>query len=168
MVSYYPPNRKCRPPVILLIAQRSSPLQLLYELGADFEVLGFAAPLVVVRRRSDNMDGSLYFQHNPPADNCRSFRTILQNQNPNISGRNIGGLDAHHRLLNDSVADFVNHAAEIFTHTGKTFPKAKVQKISRREKYDPDIRTQEFGRRSDNVDRISTSMNSSAFSFGSI
>jgi hypothetical protein len=35
------------------------------ELGSDFEVLGFAAPLVVVRRLSDNKKGSLYFQHNP-------------------------------------------------------------------------------------------------------
>ncbi len=35
------------------------------ELRADFEVLGFAAPLVVVRRLSDGVKGSLYFQHNP-------------------------------------------------------------------------------------------------------
>jgi hypothetical protein len=35
------------------------------ELRADFEVLGFLAPLVVVRRRSDRAKGSLYFQHNP-------------------------------------------------------------------------------------------------------
>jgi hypothetical protein len=35
------------------------------ELCSDFEVLGFAAPLVVVLRRSDNKRGSLYFQHNP-------------------------------------------------------------------------------------------------------
>jgi hypothetical protein len=35
------------------------------ELRADFEVLGFAAPLVVVRRLSDRVKGSLYFQHNP-------------------------------------------------------------------------------------------------------
>jgi hypothetical protein len=35
------------------------------ELQRDFEVLGFAAPLVVVRRLSDNKKGSLYFQHNP-------------------------------------------------------------------------------------------------------
>jgi len=35
------------------------------ELRADFDVLGFAAPLVVVRRRSDRIKGSLYFQHNP-------------------------------------------------------------------------------------------------------
>jgi hypothetical protein len=35
------------------------------ELGEDFEVLGFAAPLVVVRRRSDGVRGSLFFQHSP-------------------------------------------------------------------------------------------------------
>jgi hypothetical protein len=35
------------------------------ELGQDFEVLGFAAPLVVVRRRSDGVRGSLCFQHSP-------------------------------------------------------------------------------------------------------
>jgi hypothetical protein len=35
------------------------------ELGQDFEVLGFAAPLVVVRRRSDGALGSLFFQHSP-------------------------------------------------------------------------------------------------------
>jgi hypothetical protein len=35
------------------------------ELRADFEVLGFGAPLVVVRRRADLVKGSLYFQHTP-------------------------------------------------------------------------------------------------------
>jgi hypothetical protein len=35
------------------------------ELGNDFEVIGFAAPLVVVRRKSDGQKGSLMFQHNP-------------------------------------------------------------------------------------------------------
>jgi hypothetical protein len=35
------------------------------ELRRDFEVIGFAAPLVVVRRRSDGQKGSLEFQHNP-------------------------------------------------------------------------------------------------------
>lgn len=35
------------------------------ELSRDFEVLGFMAPLVVVRRRSDGVRGSLEFQHNP-------------------------------------------------------------------------------------------------------
>jgi hypothetical protein len=35
------------------------------ELRRDFEVIGFAAPLVVVRRRSDGQKGSLEFQHSP-------------------------------------------------------------------------------------------------------
>ncbi len=35
------------------------------ELSKDFEVIGFAAPLVVVRRKSDAKQGSLEFQHNP-------------------------------------------------------------------------------------------------------
>lgn len=36
-----------------------------HQLTDDYEVLGFAAPVVVVRRRSDGVRGSLYFQHNP-------------------------------------------------------------------------------------------------------
>lgn len=36
------------------------------DLSSDFEVLGFMAPLVVVRRRSDGRKGSLEFQHGPP------------------------------------------------------------------------------------------------------
>lgn len=35
------------------------------ELRRDFDILGFAAPLVVVRRRADGVRGSLEFQHNP-------------------------------------------------------------------------------------------------------
>jgi len=35
------------------------------ELTRDFEVLGFAAPYVVVKRRSDGVKGSLLFQHHP-------------------------------------------------------------------------------------------------------
>jgi len=35
------------------------------QLSDDFEVLGFAAPLVVVRRKSDRVRGSLFFQHSP-------------------------------------------------------------------------------------------------------
>jgi hypothetical protein len=35
------------------------------ELARDFEVVGFAAPLVVVKRRSDGALGSLEFQHDP-------------------------------------------------------------------------------------------------------
>jgi hypothetical protein len=35
------------------------------ELGRDFEVVGFMAPLVVVRRKADGVRGSLEFQHSP-------------------------------------------------------------------------------------------------------
>jgi len=35
------------------------------QLSQDFEVVGFAAPLVIVRRREDRVRGSLMFQHNP-------------------------------------------------------------------------------------------------------
>jgi len=35
------------------------------QLSDDFEVIGFMAPLVVVRRRSDGKKGSLEFQHSP-------------------------------------------------------------------------------------------------------
>ena len=35
------------------------------ELSRDFEVIGFMAPLVVVRRKSDGVKGSLEFQHSP-------------------------------------------------------------------------------------------------------
>jgi len=35
------------------------------ELARDFDVTGFAAPLVVVVRKSDGVKGSLEFQHNP-------------------------------------------------------------------------------------------------------
>jgi hypothetical protein len=35
------------------------------ELGRDFDVIGFAAPLVVASRKSDGQKGSLYFQHSP-------------------------------------------------------------------------------------------------------
>jgi hypothetical protein len=36
------------------------------ELGRDYEVHGFAAPLVIVTRRADEKVGSLFFQHGPP------------------------------------------------------------------------------------------------------
>ena len=36
------------------------------QLAQDFEVIGFLAPLVVVRRKADGMKGSLEFQHGPP------------------------------------------------------------------------------------------------------
>lgn len=35
------------------------------ELTRDYYVEGFAAPLVVVRRKKDGKVGSLFFQHNP-------------------------------------------------------------------------------------------------------
>jgi len=35
------------------------------ELQEEFRVLGFLAPYVVALRRSDNVKGSLEFQHNP-------------------------------------------------------------------------------------------------------
>ena len=35
------------------------------QLAGDFEVLGFAAPFVVVRRKTKNRLGSLLFQHHP-------------------------------------------------------------------------------------------------------
>lgn len=35
------------------------------ELADDFEVVGFLAPIVVVRRKADGVKGSLEFQHNP-------------------------------------------------------------------------------------------------------
>ena len=35
------------------------------QLSEDFEVLGFMAPLVVVRRKSDGQKGSLMFQASP-------------------------------------------------------------------------------------------------------
>ena len=35
------------------------------ELARDFELIGFAAPYVVVRRKADGEMGSLEFQHHP-------------------------------------------------------------------------------------------------------
>jgi hypothetical protein len=35
------------------------------ELREEFEVLGFMAPIVVVKRKSDGKKGSLQFQHSP-------------------------------------------------------------------------------------------------------
>lgn len=35
------------------------------ELQQDFDVLGFAAPLIVVRQKSTERMGSLFFQHQP-------------------------------------------------------------------------------------------------------
>lgn len=35
------------------------------ELQQDFEAIGFMAPFIVVRRRTDGIKGSLEFQHSP-------------------------------------------------------------------------------------------------------
>ena len=35
------------------------------ELSLDFEVVGFLAPFVVVRRKTDDVKGTLVFQHHP-------------------------------------------------------------------------------------------------------
>ena len=35
------------------------------QLQGDFEVLGFVAPIIVVRRKADGVKGSLMFQANP-------------------------------------------------------------------------------------------------------
>jgi hypothetical protein len=35
------------------------------EMQDEFQALGFMAPYVIVRRRSDGVKGSLMFQHNP-------------------------------------------------------------------------------------------------------
>jgi hypothetical protein len=35
------------------------------QLGADFEVIGFLAPFVTVRRRADGKVGSMKFVHHP-------------------------------------------------------------------------------------------------------
>jgi hypothetical protein len=35
------------------------------QLRDEFEVIGFMAPMVSVKRRSDGKDGTLFFQHSP-------------------------------------------------------------------------------------------------------
>jgi len=35
------------------------------QLGADFEVIGFMAPFISVRRKSDGAKGAMMFQHSP-------------------------------------------------------------------------------------------------------
>jgi hypothetical protein len=35
------------------------------QMSAEFEAIGFGAPLIVVRRKSDGQKGSLMFQHSP-------------------------------------------------------------------------------------------------------
>ena len=52
-------------PAADLEAAADGPTWTTRELQQDFEVLGFAAPFVVVRRRSDGAKGSLEFVHDP-------------------------------------------------------------------------------------------------------
>ncbi len=35
------------------------------QLQEDFDVLGFMAPIIAVRRKTDGVKGSLFFQHGP-------------------------------------------------------------------------------------------------------
>jgi len=35
------------------------------EVSKDFEIIGFMAPFVVAKRKSDSVKGTLTFQHNP-------------------------------------------------------------------------------------------------------
>ena len=51
------------------------------ELSDEFEVIGFMAPVVVVRRRSDGQKGSVYFQHTP--DMQVTFLKVFDEANPN-------------------------------------------------------------------------------------
>lgn len=46
-------------------AERGEPVWTTAEMQAEFEVLGFSAPLVVVRQRASGLVGSLMFTHNP-------------------------------------------------------------------------------------------------------
>lgn len=48
-----------------LEAETKGPVLTTQELGEQFDVLGFMAPFVVVRRKSDGRRGSLLFQHSP-------------------------------------------------------------------------------------------------------
>lgn len=47
------------------LAANTEPTWSTTELTRDFEVMGFSAPFVVVRRRSDGVLGSLEFTHQP-------------------------------------------------------------------------------------------------------
>ena len=47
------------------LAEKHGPVWDTCELQRDFDVLGFMAPFVVVRRKSDGVRGSLTFQHTP-------------------------------------------------------------------------------------------------------
>lgn len=47
------------------LAAETGPTWTTGELTRDFDVIGFAAPFVVVRRKSDGRKGSLEFTHSP-------------------------------------------------------------------------------------------------------
>ena len=47
------------------LAAETSPTWTTAEMTAEFETLSFAAPFVIVRRRSDGAVGSLEFTHSP-------------------------------------------------------------------------------------------------------
>ena len=53
------------PAVAAAVVAASEPTWTTTELQRDFELLGFAAPLVIVRRRADGVKGSLEFTHSP-------------------------------------------------------------------------------------------------------
>jgi hypothetical protein len=53
------------PAELLARTQAGEPVWDTDQMRAEFEVTGFMAPLVVVRRRSDGKVGSLQFTHNP-------------------------------------------------------------------------------------------------------
>jgi len=66
------PIRRARLAEINATATGREHLQAMYgqvwdtaELTRDFEVIGFMAPLIVVRRKADGVKGSLEFQHYP-------------------------------------------------------------------------------------------------------
>jgi hypothetical protein len=42
------------------------------EMTAEYEVIGFMAPFVAVRRRSDGVEGTMMFNHGTP-DNPRMY-----------------------------------------------------------------------------------------------
>ncbi len=46
-------------------ADYDGPLWTTEEMTSEFEAVGFAAPYVLVRRRSDGVNGSLMFVHHP-------------------------------------------------------------------------------------------------------
>lgn len=45
--------------------ERGEPIYTTAEMTAEFETVGFMAPFVVVRRRSDGVRGTLMFTHSP-------------------------------------------------------------------------------------------------------